>query len=36
VVSIVESAATLGEEARYSTRTIPAAIGWSLAWAAAI
>ena len=31
-----ESAATLGEEARHSTRTIPAAIGWSLAGAAAI
>src|SRR6516164_5373022 len=31
-----ESAATLGEEARRSTRTIPAAIGWSLAGAAAI
>ena len=31
-----ESAATLGEEARRSTRTIPAAIGWSLLGAAAI
>src|SRR6266568_2015725 len=31
-----ESAATLGEEARRSTRTIPAAISWSLAGAAAI
>jgi len=31
-----ESAATLGEEARRSTRTIPAAIAWSLAGAAAI
>jgi amino acid transporter len=31
-----ESAATLGEEARRSTRTIPAAIGWSLFGAAAI
>src|SRR5215470_13445582 len=31
-----ESAATLGEEAHRSTRTIPAAIGWSLAGAAAI
>jgi amino acid transporter len=31
-----ESAATLGEESRRSTRTIPAAIGWSLAGAAAI
>jgi amino acid transporter len=31
-----ESAATLGEEARRSTRTIPAAIGWSLAGAAVI
>ncbi|HEY3953140.1 MAG TPA: APC family permease [Streptosporangiaceae bacterium] len=31
-----ESAATLGEEARHSTRTIPAAIGWSLAGAAAV
>jgi len=31
-----EGAATLGEEARHSTRTIPAAIGWSLAGAAAI
>jgi amino acid transporter len=31
-----ESAATLGEEARRPTRTIPAAIGWSLAGAAAI
>jgi len=31
-----ESAATLGEEARASTRTIPAAISWSLAGAAAI
>jgi amino acid transporter len=31
-----ESAATLGEEAHHSTRTIPAAIGWSLAGAAAI
>jgi amino acid transporter len=31
-----ESAATLGEEARHGTRTIPAAIGWSLAGAAAI
>jgi amino acid transporter len=31
-----ESAATLGEETRHSTRTIPAAIGWSLAGAAAI
>jgi amino acid transporter len=31
-----ESAATLGEEARRATRTIPAAIGWSLAGAAAI
>lgn len=31
-----ESAATLGEEARASTRTIPAAIAWSLAGAAAI
>jgi amino acid transporter len=31
-----ESAATLGEEARASTRTIPAAIGWSLAGAAAV
>jgi hypothetical protein len=36
VVSIVKSAATLGEQARHSTRTIPAAIGWSLAWAAVI
>jgi amino acid transporter len=31
-----ESAATLGEDARRSTRTIPAAIGWSLAGAAAV
>jgi amino acid transporter len=31
-----ESAATLGEEAHRSTRTIPAAIGWSLVGAAAI
>jgi amino acid transporter len=31
-----ESAATLGEEARRSTRTIPAAITWSLIGAAAI
>jgi amino acid transporter len=31
-----ESAATLGEEARRSTRTIPAAIAWSLAGAAAV
>lgn len=31
-----ESAATLGEEASRSTRTIPAAISWSLAGAAAI
>jgi amino acid transporter len=31
-----ESAATLGEEARRSTSTIPAAIAWSLAGAAAI
>jgi amino acid transporter len=31
-----ESAATLGEEARRSTRTIPAAIGWSLFGAAAV
>jgi amino acid transporter len=31
-----ESAATLGEEARRGTRTIPAAIGWSLAGAAAV
>jgi amino acid transporter len=31
-----ESAATLGEEARRSTRIIPAAIGWSLAGAAAV
>ncbi len=31
-----EGAATLGEEARRSTRTIPAAIGWSLLGAAAI
>jgi amino acid transporter len=31
-----ESAATLGEEARRATRTIPAAIGWSLVGAAAI
>lgn len=31
-----ESAATLGEEARRSTRTIPAAIAWSLVGAAAI
>jgi amino acid transporter len=31
-----ESAATLGEEARHSTRIVPAAIGWSLAGAAAI
>ena len=31
-----EGAATLGEEARHSTRTIPAAIAWSLAGAAAV
>ena len=31
-----ESAATLGEESRRSTRTIPAAVGWSLAGAAAV
>jgi amino acid transporter len=31
-----ESAAALGEEARRSTRTIPAAVGWSLVGAAAI
>jgi amino acid transporter len=31
-----EGAATLGEEARHSTRTIPAAIGWSLATSAAV
>jgi amino acid transporter len=31
-----ESAATLGEEARHGTRTIPAAIAWSLAGAAAV
>jgi len=31
-----ESAATLGEEARRSTRTIPTAIAWSLAGAAAV
>jgi len=31
-----ESAATLGEESRRATHTIPAAIGWSLAGAAAI
>jgi len=31
-----ESAATLGEEARHSTRIIPAAIAWSLAGAAAV
>jgi len=31
-----EGAATLGEEARHSTRTVPAAIGWSLATSAAV
>ncbi|HEY2579420.1 MAG TPA: APC family permease [Streptosporangiaceae bacterium] len=31
-----EGAATLGEEARHSTRTVPAAIGWSLAVSAAV
>lgn len=34
--SVFESAATLGEEARRGTRTIPAAIGSSLAGAAAV